>query len=44
MWTHENRGLYERKCVRYPSDLRDEEPAWACPQIGSKTYAICQVL
>jgi hypothetical protein len=25
MWTRENRGLYERKGVRYPSDLRDEE-------------------
>ncbi len=23
MWTRENRGLYERKGVRYPSDLRD---------------------
>ncbi|MFQ5974285.1 MAG: IS5 family transposase [Alphaproteobacteria bacterium] len=27
MWTRENRGLYERKGLRYPSDLRDEE--WA---------------
>ncbi len=27
MLTRENRGLYERKCVRYPSDLRDQE--WA---------------
>ncbi len=27
MWTRENRGLYERKGVRYPSDLRDQE--WA---------------
>ncbi len=26
MWTRENRGLYERKSARYPSDLRD---AWA---------------
>ena len=25
MWTHENRGLYERKSARYPSDLRDDE-------------------
>jgi len=23
MWTRENRGLYERKGVRYQSDLRD---------------------
>ncbi len=27
MWARENRGLYERKGLRYPSDLRDEE--WA---------------
>ena len=27
MWTRENRGLYERKGVRYPSDLMDQE--WA---------------
>ena len=27
MWTPENRGLYERKGARYPSDLTDEE--WA---------------
>ena len=27
MWTDENRSLYERKCVRYPSDLTDRE--WA---------------
>ncbi len=25
MWTRENRGLYERKGARYPSDLRDED-------------------
>ena len=27
MWTCENRGLYERKGLRYPSDLTD--PEWA---------------
>jgi len=27
MWTRENRGLYERKGPRYPSDLSDDE--WA---------------
>ncbi len=27
MWTRENRGLYERKGARYPSDLSD--PEWA---------------
>ena len=27
MWTTENRGRYERKGQRYPSDLTDEE--WA---------------
>ncbi len=25
MWTRENRGLYERKGARYPSDLSDAE-------------------
>src|ERR1017187_4757892 len=25
MWTAENRGAYERKAQRYPSDLTDEE-------------------
>ena len=33
MWTRENRGLYERKGVRYPSDLRDEECALIAPLI-----------
>ncbi len=33
MWTRENRGLYERKSVRYPSDLRDEEWALIAPLI-----------
>jgi transposase len=27
MWTNENRSLYDRSMLRYPSDLRDEE--WA---------------
>jgi transposase len=25
VWTRENRGLYERKSARYPSDLSDAE-------------------
>ena len=33
MWTCENRGLYERKGARYPSDLRDEEWALIAPLI-----------
>ena len=33
MWTRENRGLYERKGVRYPSDLTDREWALIAPQI-----------
>ncbi len=33
MWTRENRGLYERKDVRYPSDLRDEEWTFIEPLI-----------
>ena len=31
MWTHENRGFYERKGVRYPSDLTDQECALIPP-------------
>jgi hypothetical protein len=27
VWTHENRGRYDRSKLRYPSDLTDEE--WA---------------
>ncbi len=33
MWTRENRGLYERKGARYPSDLRDAEWALIAPLI-----------
>ncbi len=33
MWTREDRGLYERTGVRYPSDLRDEELALIAPLI-----------
>jgi transposase len=33
MWTRENRGLYERKGGRYPSDLMDEEWALIGPLI-----------
>ncbi len=33
MWTHENRGLYGRKGLRYPSDLRDEKWALIAPLI-----------
>ncbi len=33
MWTRENRGLCERKGVRYPSDLRDAEWALIAPLI-----------
>ncbi len=33
MWTRENRGLYERKGVRYPSDLSDAEWALIAPLI-----------
>lgn len=31
MWTRENRGLYERKGARYPSDLSDAEWALILP-------------
>ena len=33
MWTRENRGLYERKGLRYPSDLTDQELALIEPLI-----------
>ena len=33
MWTRENRGLYERKCGRYPSDLTAQEWALIAPLI-----------
>ena len=33
MWTRENRGLYERKGARYPSDLRDTEWALIAPLV-----------
>ena len=33
MWTRENRDLYERKGVRYPSDLTDDEWALVAPLI-----------
>jgi hypothetical protein len=33
MWTRENRGLYERKGARYPSDLRDDDWVLIAPVI-----------
>ena len=33
MWTDENRASYERKGVRYPSDLTDEEWALVVPHL-----------
>lgn len=33
MWTAENRGKYERKGQRYPSDLTDEEWALVEPEM-----------
>ncbi len=33
MWTRENRGLYERKGARYPSDLSAAEWALIAPLI-----------
>lgn len=33
MWTHENRGRYDRSKLRYPSDLTDEEWALVAPLI-----------
>ncbi|MBM3539786.1 MAG: IS5 family transposase [Alphaproteobacteria bacterium] len=33
MWTTENRGVYDRRGLRYPSDLTDGEWALVAPQI-----------
>jgi len=33
MWTNENRGRYDRRGLRYPSDLTDEEWAIVSPLI-----------
>ena len=33
MWTAENRGLYDRSSLRYPSDLTDKEWALIAPLI-----------
>ena len=33
MWTREDRGLYERKGGRYPSDLTDQKWALIAPLI-----------
>jgi transposase len=35
MWTNENRGLYDRKGLRYPSDLTDAEWDLVAPLIPS---------
>ncbi len=35
MWTVENRSRYERKGLRYPTDLSDEEWALVEPQVPS---------
>ena len=29
MWTEENRRVYERRGLRYPSDLTDEDGRWS---------------
>ena len=33
MWTHQNRGHYNRDLLRYPSDATDEEWAYVAPLI-----------
>ena len=33
MWTTENRGAYDRRSLRYPSDLTEDEWALVEPQI-----------
>ena len=47
MWTHENRGRYDRSLLRYPSDLTDEEWAHVGPLIppakrgGNRRHVTC---
>jgi transposase len=33
MWTPKNRGRYDRRALRYPSDVTDDEWAWVEPLI-----------
>ena len=33
MWTRENRSIFDRKGLRYPSELRDSEWALTAPMI-----------
>lgn len=39
MWTHENRGRYERSGLRYPSDLTDEEWTLVAPHMPTPRKA-----
>ena len=39
MWTNENRSLYDRRTLRYPSDLTYEEWALIEPPPGSRPLA-----
>jgi len=39
MWTAENRGRYERKAARYPSDVTDEEWALIEPHLPPERKA-----
>jgi transposase len=51
MWTNENRTLYDRSKLRYPSDLTDEEWAFIDPMIppakpggGKRTVVMREVV
>ncbi len=51
MWTNENRGRYDRRRLRYPSDLTAEEWAFIAPVIppakrggGKRTVSIREVV
>ena len=51
MWTNENRSRYDRRQLRYPSDLTDEEWAFVAPVIppakrggGKRTVSIREVV
>ena len=42
MWTNENRALYDRSRLRYPSDLSDEEWALIAPLIPPAMRGGCK--
>ncbi len=40
MWTNENRARYDRRGLRYPSDLTDEEWALMVTSVNVVEFAV----